>query len=366
MAAAVSPTAGAQVRPDRDRVTGLTADFAPPVDLWLDQVSYDRGARMRPYFTTEPGAYVIVVRVTSDGELRVMYPTRPTEQRPYVLGQFANDRLPFSGDAALDLHESTGTGFVFAIASYRRFDFSQFSLGSRWNSAKLAQFGRYGNPFQIVNAFVDRMLPGNDEFSLDYEVYEVYSGGRRSAYGAGIYGSTGYWALSDYHDACLSAFGYRRSYYCRSYRGGYYGPIIVANPGRPRVPQGKLMRGPRPVVPDPLLPSPPMNPPPAEGRQAQSNAADRAARDYYQRKVRSRTDDPRAWSAPQPVNRDGPRSEPRAPVIYRTIPQNEPRSEPRPQVQQPARSEPRSPARVEVRSEPRPEGTISERRRAKQ
>lgn len=367
VAASIAPAAGAQVRPDRDRETGLSSDFAPPIDLWLDQVSYDRGARMRPYFTTEPGAYVVVVRVTSDGELRVMYPSRPSELRPYVLGQFANDRIPFSSDAALDLHESTGTGFVFAIASYRRFDFTQFSLGRQWNTARLAQFGRYGDPFQIVNGFVDRILPGSDDFSLDYELYEVYSGGRRSAYGAGIYGSTGYWALSDYHDACMSAFGYRSTYYCRSYRGGYYGPIVIANPGRPRAPRGKVMKDPRPVVPDPLLPTPPHDPVPAEGRQATTDAADRAARDYYQRKLRSRADDPRVYSAPRTVDR-GPRqeSQPRAPVIYRTIPQSEPRSEPRAQAPQQPRAEPRAPARVEVRSEPRPQGTASEKHRAKQ
>lgn len=353
IAASIAPTAGGQ---------GQSSDFAPPIDLWLDQVSYDRGARMRPYFATEPGAYVVVVRVTSDGELRVMYPTRPSEQRPYVLGQFANDRIPFSSDAGLDLHESSGTGFVFAIASYRRFDFSPFSLGSRWNTARLAQFGRYGDPFQIVNGFVDRILPGNEDFSLDYELYEVYSGGRRSAYGAGIYGSTGYWALGDYHAACLTAFGSRRSYYCRSYNGGYYGPFIVANPGKPRAPRGKTMKGPRPVVPDPALPTPPNETPPAEGRQASPDAADRAARDYYQRKLRTRTADPRVYAVPRSV--DGGRREiqPRAPVIYRTTP----RSEPRPQAQQPARAEPRAPARVEVRSEPRPQGTASERRRAKQ
>src|SRR5687768_13903053 len=123
-----SPSA-AQVDVDRESERRLASEFAPPIDLWLDQVSYDRGARMLPYFTTEPGAYVTVVRVSSEGELRVMFPVRPDDQRPYRLGQFANDRLPWAGDHSAILHEPTGTGFVFAIASYQRFDYRDFSHG---------------------------------------------------------------------------------------------------------------------------------------------------------------------------------------------------------------------------------------------
>ena len=127
------------------------------------------------------------------------------------------------------------------------------------------------------------------------------------------------------------------------------------------------MKGPRPVVPDPLVPAPPKDPILAEGRQATPDAADRAARDYYQRKLRTRTDDPRVYAAPRSVDRgQREQGQPRAPVVYRTIPRNEPRSEPRPQAQRPAPAEPRARARVEVRSEPRPQGTTSERRRAKQ
>jgi hypothetical protein len=296
--------AGAQVSVDRDSERRLSSDFAPPIDLWLDQVSYDRGARMLPYFTTEPGAYVTVVRVSSEGELRVMYPVRPGEQQPFRLGQFSNDRLPWSGDPSVVLHEPTGTGFVFAIASYRRFDYSSFAHGRLWNTARLASFGRYGDPFQIVRNFIDRTLPLDADYSLDYELYEVYSRGRRSVYGGGAYGSTGYWALNDYHDACLSAFGLRYSYYCRSYRGGYYGPIIVAGPGRiggrPNQPRGKSMKAPRPLTHDPIVPRSPIEPKAAEGRQADRDATDRAAREYARRTGgRVVPDERRIYSAPR-------------------------------------------------------------------
>ena len=378
--------ATAQNRQDGDRITRLESDFAPPIDLWLDQDTYDRGAHMRPYFSTEPGAYVVVVRVTTGGELRVMYPVRPGAQKPYSIGQYAHDRIPNSDDPSLNLYESTGNGLVFAIASYKAFDFSYFRQGNSWSTARLASFGRYGDPFQVVRAFVDKILPQNADYSLDYEVYEVYARGTRSAYGSSIYGGRyGYASLSDYHDACLTAFGVRHSYYCQSYRGGYYGPIIVANP-RPNAPAGhpvarpggKKMKNPRPVTPDPIVTSVPPRPEPAEGRQAGTDAADRAAREYYERKrreadSRSARSEP-AMSAPQ----SRPQPLTNEPVIYRSYPRperpqsqpqgqpqsqgqyqprSEPRSESRPQASQPVRAEPRpvTPARVEVRNEPRTE-----------
>ena len=374
IAAAPSATL-AQVDVSRERTGRLESDFAPPVDLWLDQISYDRGAHMRPYFTTEPGAYVVVVRVSSDGELRVMYPERPTEQRPFVIGQFSEDRLPYRGDPSFRLYESSGTGFVFAIASYQRFDFSYFAQGRTWSTARLASYGRYGDPFQVVRGFVERVLPESAEYSLDYEVYEVYARGNSSVYAnnvysTGIYGSRyGYRSLSDYHDACLTAFGFRYTSHCRSFTGRYYGPIIVGTPrgnprGTPRNPtKGERMKRPRPVSPDPLVP---LESPSTEGRQPVRSTSERIARERYERmKRQSETRNPASGPILLSPGVDrGQRSDTRerAPVIYRgTTTRSEPRSEPRPQPRsepraaegrQPERVTPRTPARVEVRNEP--------------
>ncbi len=368
--AAASSVSSAQVQPERERTGRLESDFAPPIDLWLDQVSYDRGARMRPFFSTEPGAYVVVVRVTSDGELRVMYPSRPTEQQPYRLGQFTDDRVPYTGDPTLNLHESSGQGFVFAIASYQRFDFSSFSQGRMWSTARLATFGRYGDPFQVVNKFIERVLPTSADFSLDYEVYEVYSRGSRSVYSSSWYGGRhGYYSIEDYHDACLTAFGIRYSYDCRSYRGGYYGPIIVANPRTPPTPAGPAgskIKRPRPVVPDPIVPGSPIEPQPAEGRMPANDNAERAARERYRQMLRDPARSvpryepvvPPSRVEPQPFGRarvERPQSEPQrsAPVIYGRMPER--RSEPRRESAPVVRSQPSAPARVEVRNEPRAE-----------
>lgn len=362
--AAWASVSAAQIT-DENRAGTVAMGFAPPIDLWLDQVSYDRGARMRPHFSTEPGAYVVIVRVTADGELRVMYPGRPGSQRPYELGQFTDDRMPYSDDPAGSLHESSGRGFVFAIASYQRFDFSGFRQGNYWNTARLATFGRYADPFQSVRSFVDEILPVTAEYSLDYEVYEVYSRGVNSVYASSLYGGRyGYYSLNDYHDACLSAFGIRQSYHCRSYRGGYYGPIIVGNPRSPNSPRpaGPKMKQPRPVSPHPIVPKSPIAP---EGRQADRDVAE--ARERSERNQRAlRRVSPGVERRSEPVVANprvdrNPRAEsqPRGPVIHRSeprsAPQSQPRTDSRPVGSQVQRAEPRAPVRSEPRAEPRPQ-----------
>ncbi|MGK2960532.1 MAG: hypothetical protein ACSLFK_00145 [Gemmatimonadaceae bacterium] len=368
--AAGASVSGAQVNDDY-RAGAVASEFAPPIDLWLDQDSYDRGARMRPHFSTEPGAYVVVVRVTSDGELRVMYPGRPGSQRPYVLGQFTDDRMPYSDDPAGSLYESSGRGFVFAIASYQRFDFGAFRQGNSWSTARLATFGRYADPFQAVRNFVDEILPLTAEYSLDYEVYEVYSRGVNRGYASSLYGGRhGYYSLNDYHDACLSAFGIRQSYYCRSYRGGYYGPIIVVNPRMPRSPSpaGPKMKQPRPVSPDPIVPKSPIAP---EGTQTDRDVAD--ARERSERAMRRATPGERRSDpvvrTPRVDRNPRVEAQPRGPVIYRTaprsdapraeprsVPQRQPHTDSRPVGHQVQRSEPRAPVvRSQPRAEPRPQ-----------
>jgi hypothetical protein len=334
------------------------------VDVWLNDVSYSYGAQIRPYFTTEPGAFVTILRVSTDGELRVLYPRRPGLQREYRIGDLKNDRVSPSGDGAFDLRESSGTGFVFAIASYDRFDYRYYTNGGDWSVSRLAGTGRGSDPFEILRRFVAQTVGDDSEYSMDYVSYNVESTRIRTRY-ANRYNSYGY---DDYYNLCYSAFGFRYSNYCRSYNGGVYGPvIIVTNPGNPRGPRpenGKTMH-PRPLVVDPLVPTAPRDPAPVEGRTVERNAAERAAmarREQMLREARPRVE-------PKVEQRSAPRAAPQRaePRVYSSPPPRieAPRAEPRhvePQhVEQhraePQRSEPvrvQSPPRVEVRNAPPP------------
>lgn len=306
------------------------SDFAPPVDLWLDQVSYSFGQRLRPHFSTEPGAYVTVIRVTTDGELRVMYPRRPSLQKQHVIGRSSDTRVPYSDSPAFSTYESGGTGFVFAIASNERFNYGYFTTTGEWSIARLANSGRYGDPFEIVRMFVDQTLGDRSEFSMDYVAYEVDSRGRSSRYASRYV----YDSFDDHFDRCMSAFGYgysrysEYSRYCGNY-GGYYGQYFVSRPRSPAPATPSAPRDPqvKPLVPDPMLPTQPAEPQTMEGRFPVSTPGEAAASARRERMLRS--------VSPRTEMKGGGTAERRYPEPRRVEPRQieprnvEPRSEPR-------------------------------------
>src|SRR6188474_1064265 len=69
---------------------------APEVEVWIDRYVFRSGERIRTYFETEPGAYVTILRITTLGDVTVLYPRRPTVQRAYR-DELANNEVPFGG-----------------------------------------------------------------------------------------------------------------------------------------------------------------------------------------------------------------------------------------------------------------------------
>lgn len=333
----------------------------PAVDIWLNEVTYDYGQRIRPEFSSEPGAYVTIVRVTTDGELRVMYPRRPALQKQYAPGQTVDTRMSYAGTPTYNVYESRGTGFVFAIASYQSFDYSYFSSNGEWSIARLANSGRYGDPFEIVRMFIDRTLGDRSDYSIDYVSYDVDSHNVRSRYATRYT----YNSFDDIYDRCLSAFGhlytsycstYNNGYYGGGYYGGYYGPVVVARPGSPVPNAPRSPREPaiKPLVTDPMLPTPPSYEPPQriEGRFPAKVAGEAAATARRERMLRDASPRVEMKSRNEPAAQPR-RSEPQFietpfPIRHPITPRSEPRVYREPGVAEPVQR--REPV---MRAEPR-------------
>lgn len=328
--------------PDPQATQNSYPDDAPQVDVWLDEYSYRYGDIIRPKVATENGAFVTIVRVTSDGELRVLYPLRPGFQQRYREGQLANDRIPIN-DASFYLKESSGTGFIFAIASFNRFDYGYYASGNFWSTARLASAGRFGNPYQIARSFAEETVGGDGEYSIDYEMYTVDGRYNRSRYARRYAG----YSFNDYLESCYDTFGPFFNY-CRS-ATFFGGPLIIVNNPTPQQPGGGKRMYPKRMIPDPVLPHVPLQPQPAEGRMPVNDPAEEAAmarREQMLRSARPRVggdaDGSSQQAAPR-IYRTAP-----DPMISRPSPRNDaPRAEPRR-----ADPPPQAPARVEVRNEP--------------
>ncbi len=353
---------------------------APEVEVWIDRYVFRSGERIRTYFESEPGAYVTILRITTDGNVAILYPRRPNAQRAYR-DELINNEIPFGGRGEFYLNEPGGVGYVFAVASFEPFDYRGFTSGNQWSTARLAGFG-YGDPYRAVNSFVSRTLPSRADYSTDYIQYEILGGGGYNRYGY-AYGYTHY---NDQYFRCLDFYGLNSVSYCHSYAGSGRGGlpfIVIAPPAKPN-PTTPSVRRPKMPPPGRIVPDPGVI---AETNGAGAPSSGEASSSSRYSDLRERGSSPRGTDTdnnlrierrqrerPQPVREDPapyviaqPRSEPapvqrfdpppaqryEPPAVQRYEPQPSPRHEP-PRVEQ--RQEPR----VEQRQESRPAPVIRE------
>jgi hypothetical protein len=348
---------------------------APDVTVWLDRFTYAPGERIRPYFQSDKGAYVTIVRVTTAGDLTVLYPGRPSLQREYREGMLRDDEVPFSSYTSSFVNEPEGVGFVFAIASYAPFDYRQVARNDRWNTwqfaREIAQM-RYGlraypDPIELIGRFIDQTVPRGTDYSTDYIQYQVI----RHNYDRPRYAN-----YRDTYYSCLRTYGGYAQYYCSDYATygyGFFVPIIIArNPGTPTVPGTPENNRPRlkeKMVPDPVVPlsegigggttTPQPTPTSSNVERADAQRAWWTAQrargggggdvsvDRAPRGEPSQTPLPEIYrgSVPAPRVDPAPRGEPVTQSRYEPIPQ--PRYEPPRVEQQQTRSEPVNQGRYE-------------------
>jgi hypothetical protein len=354
-ASVVVAFAGANAqRVDRARVNayGQRMQDGPPVGVWIDRYSFSYGERLRAYFQTDPGAYVTVLRVTTRGDLKVLYPHTPTIQQAFTSDLLVDDEVPYATDAAFYLNEPSGVGFVFAIASYTPFDYRSVTSGGRWSTLQLTG-SRYEDPSMVVNSFLTRTLSRRADYSVDYIEYEVRGGGQ---YRTHPYSSLSY---DDLYFQCLSVYGPRVLNYCRTYSQFGYAPYVV----------GAFPHSPAPIGRTPAIPSPKTRPPKSfipdpmvgdEGLKPNAPQPNPSGEEEVQRVLRGRPGD--GARRVDGGNETARRAEPHAasPSEYRNSPaprievRREPRYEPAPRQRYEPAPQPRSEPAPAPRYEPAP------------
>jgi hypothetical protein len=225
---------------------------APEVSVWIDRYSYRPGQRLRAFFQSDPGAYVTIIRVTTTGEVRVLYPRTPDVQQPYRYDRLVDDEVPFANDLGFYINEPDGVGFVFAIATYQPFDYRAVASRGRWSTFQLTG-NRYSDPRQVVSGFIDRTLPPSVEYSTDYIQYQVAG----TLYRPRRYG----YDFVDYDETYITCLRYYRGYpdyYCRqfaTYGQGPFIPIVIGRV-RPSTPRQTTPGSRKPALPTKLVPDP--------------------------------------------------------------------------------------------------------------
>jgi hypothetical protein len=144
----------------------------PRISVSLDAESpYQRGDDAHVYLISEVDAYVTVVRIDTDGRLRLLFPLDPWEDN-WVRGGQRVEVLSRKKGTAFKISDYAGVGYVFAIASPDPFDFQAITRGDHWDYRTVADDGRVrGDPYVAIGDLADKITPGGE---YDYDVAEYY------------------------------------------------------------------------------------------------------------------------------------------------------------------------------------------------
>src|SRR3989442_14338635 len=126
----------------------VSVEYRPRVEVWTDRGDspYTSGQGVRTHFRADRDAFVTILRVDTDGRVRVLFPREPWE------GNFARGGRDYefqggSGSVAFYIDDYPGVGYVSSVASAVQFFYDGIQRDEHW-VYRLTPDGRVrGDPF---------------------------------------------------------------------------------------------------------------------------------------------------------------------------------------------------------------------------
>jgi len=132
----------------------------PRVEIWTDRGDdpYASGQGVRVHFRTEQDAYVTILRIDTDGRVRVLFPREPWEDnfarggRDYeVPGRDSRD--------AFYVDDYPGVGYIFAVVAGDAFVYDALESHDHWDYRAIADGRIHGDPYVAVTDLAERIVP---------------------------------------------------------------------------------------------------------------------------------------------------------------------------------------------------------------
>jgi hypothetical protein len=167
--AAIRPQPMDHLRLYRD----LQAGSGARVSIWLDRTSpYGRGDRSRVYVSADRDGYLTVLRIDTDGRVRVLFPQDPWDDN-LITGGRTFEVEDGDGNSGFRVDDSPGEGYVFAIVSDARFDYSSIQTDrDHWDYRAIADGQVRGDPYVAMTDLAQRIVPQGD-YDYDLAQYDV-------------------------------------------------------------------------------------------------------------------------------------------------------------------------------------------------
>src|SRR6266852_2351617 len=230
LSAVTAQTASLSTRP-------ANVDYRPRVEAWTDRGDspYASGQRVRVHFRADRDAFVTILRVDTDGRVRVLFPREPWEDnfarggRDYEV-QGGDDRDAFYID------DYPGVGYLFGVASTDPFVYDGIQSRDHWDYRLIADGRVRGDPYVALTDLAQRIVPdGYSDWDYDispYYVQQHYDYPRFLCYDCHSYVSYPYWSPYDYTCVRFRIVVFDDPYY---YPYRYYGGtrVVFTRPYRP-------------------------------------------------------------------------------------------------------------------------------------
>lgn len=199
----------------------------PRVDVWLNRDDpYQRGDQARVYFKSDRDAYVTIIRIDTDGRMRVLFPIDPWEDN-FARGGKTFEVLGRDRDEAFRVDDYPGVGYIFAVVSDDEFRYDDIVRGDHWDYRSISDGRVRGDPYVAVSDLAERIATEGD-YDYDIASYDVerhYDYPRFVCYDCHTYASWHYWDPYSSYCSRFQIVIYDDWYYYpyRRYRGVYVG-----------------------------------------------------------------------------------------------------------------------------------------------
>jgi hypothetical protein len=211
--------------------------YRPRVEVWTDRGDdpYHSGQSARVHFRADRDAYVTILRVDTDGRVRVLFPRQPWEDN-FARGGREYEVLGGSDRDAFYIDDYPGVGYVFGIAAADPFVYDPLESNDHWDYRTIADGRVRGDPYVALTDLAQRIVPdGYDDWDYDivpYYVQQHYDYPRFLCYDCHSYVSYPSWSPYDYTCVRFRIVVYDDPYY---YPYRYYGGtrVVFRRPARP-------------------------------------------------------------------------------------------------------------------------------------
>ena len=214
-----------------------SGDSRSHIEVWTNRGDdpYASGQAARVYFRADQDAYVTVLRVDTDGRVRVLFPREPGEDN-FARGGRDYEVLNGSNGAAFYVDDYPGEGYVFAVTAADPFVYDAVESGDHWDYRVIADGRIRGDPYLALTDLARRIVPdGYNDWDYDlvpYYVQQRYDYPRFLCYDCHSYVGYPFWVPYDYTCTRFRIVVFDDPYY---YPYRYYGGtrVVFTRPLRP-------------------------------------------------------------------------------------------------------------------------------------